>query len=464
MEYLPIFINLKDQLCVVVGGEKAASPKIALLLKAGAKVKVVALELSPAVAELVDQSNVIHQSAPFSPQDLDQCKLVIVAEDPSVSAKEVAKAAQERNIPVNVIDNTELCSFILPSIVDRSPVQVAISTGGTSPILARELRAKVEAMLPQSYGKLATLLGRFRSRSKELFQTSLERKKHWERIFSSRIIEDFLAGKEEQAQEALEQEFLSPQMSLSKQGQVCLVGAGPGDPDLLTIRALRQIQSADVIVYDRLVAPAILEYARRDAEMIYVGKKASQHVLPQEQINQILVDLAKEGKNVVRLKGGDPFIFGRGGEELEMLIQAGVDFQVVPGVTAASGCGTYAGIPLTHRDYAQSCVMVTGHLKKGELDLNWQSLVQPMQTLVFYMGLSNISVLCRELQKHGMSPDMPAALVERGTTKNQRVFTGTIANLPQLVEETKVKPPTLVIIGNVVSLQKKLSWFHPTGD
>ncbi|MCP4298266.1 MAG: uroporphyrinogen-III C-methyltransferase [Proteobacteria bacterium] len=461
MEYFPIFADLRGQLCLVVGGDDLASQKADLLLKVGASVLVIAAELSAKSKALVDRKLVQYQSTPFTEKNLESSRLVMVTSCDLEIAKDLATMCKKRGIPVNVADKPDLCSFILPSIVDRSPVKIAISTAGASPILARVLRARIEAMLPQSYGKLAILLGSYRDKMKTLYMESLDRRKHWERIFSSTIIEDFLSGNEIKAKKDLEKEFSGEKMLQKKPGNVCLVGAGPGDPDLLTIRALRQIQNADTLVYDRLVAPVLLDYARKDVELIYVGKKSCLHTLSQEDINQKLVDLAKEGKNVVRLKGGDPFIFGRGGEEIEMLIAAGVDFQIVPGVTAASGCGTYAGIPLTHRDYAQSCVMVTGHLKKGELDLNWESLVQPMQTVVFYMGLSNVEILCRELQRHGMPADKPAALVERGTTIDQKVYTGTIANLPDLVEKTDIKPPTLIIIGDVVSLQSKLAWYHP---
>jgi uroporphyrin-III C-methyltransferase/precorrin-2 dehydrogenase/sirohydrochlorin ferrochelatase len=462
MEYLPIFADLKGQPCLIIGGGDLAFQKADLLLKSGATVKLIASELSVKVKELIDQKLIEHQTRPFTDENLNKCRLVMVTDCDQIIAKTVSEAAKKRGVLVNVTDKPELCSFILPSIVDRSPVQIAISTAGSSPVLAKVLRSRIEAMLPQSYGRLAVLLGSYREKMKELYHNAFARRKHWEKIFSSTIVEDFLSGNETKAKNDLDKE-LSGEKKLEKiTGSVCLVGAGPGDLDLLTIRALRQIQNADTIVYDRLVAPELLNYARKDVELIYVGKKSRHHVLPQDEINQKLIDLAKEGKNVVRLKGGDPFIFGRGGEEIEMLIAANVDFQVVPGITAASGCSTYAGIPLTHREYAQSCVMVTGHLKEGELNLNWEALVQPMQTVVFYMGLSNVEVLCRELQKHGMPSDKPAALIEKGTTKKQRVYTGTVATLPELVRKTKLHPPALIIIGDVVSLQKKLSWYRPT--
>ncbi len=456
MDYLPIFFNVTDQICLVVGGGDSAKGKISLLLKAGARVKVIAPTLSSDIDELKNKQLISHQSEPFSGENLHNCKLVIVASDDAEVRKTVSELARGKNIPLNVVDCPELCTVTMPSIVDRSPLLVAVSTGGASPTLARIIRSRLEAMLPQSYGRLAILVGRYREKARALNKNRHERRNFWNKIFASPIIEMFLSGKENEAGEALEKEFLSVKADSKTLGQVCLVGAGPGDPDLLTLRALRLIQNADTIVYDRLVFPTILNYARQDAELIYVGKKRANHIVPQDQINRKLVDLAKQGKMVVRLKGGDPFIFGRGGEEIEMLMEHGVAFQVVPGVTAASGCSTYAGIPLTHRDHAQSCILVTGHLKDGSMDLNWECLVQPHQTIVFYMSLANIETLCAELIDHGMSADMPAAVVQKGTTRNQRVFTGSISSLPDIVKTNDVKPPSLVIVGSVVTLHQKL--------
>jgi uroporphyrin-III C-methyltransferase/precorrin-2 dehydrogenase/sirohydrochlorin ferrochelatase len=457
MEFLPVFLDIKDQFCLVLGGGESAESKSALLLKAGAKVKVIAPKLGKSLANLVATGKIVHQSDPFKPSDFNNCRLVIVAEEDETIRKDAVAIACQKNIPVNVVDCPELCTFTMPSIIDRSPVLIAVSTGGTSPTLARLIRAKLEAMLPQAYGRLAALVNEFRENAKMLNKSRDEKRQFWNKIFSSPIIELFLSGKEKEAQTEIEKQFRAEQDDATCVGQVCLVGAGPGDPELLTLRALRLIQNADTIVYDRLVFPSILDYARRDAELIYVGKESAQHTVPQDQINQILVDLAKQGKMVVRLKGGDPFIFGRGGEEVELLIKEGISFQVVPGVTAASGCSTYAGIPLTHRDYAQSCTLVTGHLKDGSMDLNWECLVQPKQTVVFYMGVANIERVCNGLMQHGMSPDMPVAIVQKGTTRNQKVYTGTVATITEVVMKNEIKPPSLIIIGEVVKLHKKLS-------
>lgn len=441
----------------MLGGGENAEAKVSLLLKAGAEISVVSKELSPNLRRLADKNEIRQIEESFDESMLADCVLLIVATDDEELRKSASVLAGKMRIPVNVVDCPDLCSFTMPSIIDRSPLLISVSTGGTSPTLARIIRAKLEAMLPQSYGRLAALINEFRDRGKASDRTRDVRRKFWNRIFASPIIELFLSGKEDEAREEIEKEFNKEDKSTPAFGQVCLVGAGPGDPELLTLRALRLIQNADIIVYDRLVFPSILDYARRDAELIYVGKKSAHHSVPQDQINQILVDLAKRGKMVVRLKGGDPFIFGRGGEEVEELISEGVSFQVVPGVTAASGCSTYAGIPLTHRDYAQSCFLVTGHLKDGSMNLNWDTLVKPNQTVVFYMGVANIERICQGLIEHGMTPDMPAAVVQKGTTQNQKVHIGTIATLPQIVKENDVKPPSLLIIGNVVKLHRKLA-------
>ena len=460
MDYLPIFIDVKDQPCLVFGGGEAARGKIDLLLKSNAKVHVVAKNLCDAIAILKEKQFLSHQTELSSMAELKSQKLIFVATEDKGIRESISNAARDINIPVNVVDCPELCTFTMPSIIDRSPLLIAISTGGRSPTLARIIRSRLEATFPQSYSRLTKMVGDIRDRAKLLNITRQERRRFWNRIFASPIIETFLSGKEIEANRASISELESSMVQItdvtSKFGQVCLVGAGPGDPDLLTLRALRLIQNADTIVYDRLVFPTILDYARRDAELIYVGKKSAKHTVPQEQINQKLVDLARQGKMVVRLKGGDPFIFGRGGEEVEMLIESGISFQVVPGVTAASGCSTYAGIPLTHRDYAQSCIFVTGHLKDGSLDLNWESLVQPNQTIVFYMGLANAELLAEQLVQHGVHTSKPVAIVQKGTTREQKVYTGVLDQLGQLISENEISPPAIIIVGEVVGLHEKL--------
>ena len=438
MEFLPIFLNVRGAPCLVVGAGQVASRKAALLRRAGAHVTM---------------------TTEFREEELDRYALAIAATGDQAVNRAVAAAARARRIPVNVVDQPALCSFILPSIIERAPLVVAVSSGGASPVLARLLRARLESLIPAGYGRLAALAGAFRERVKARFKPA-ERRRFWERALQGPIAELVFSGRDAEAHNALEAALEDTRLAFSG-GEVSLVGAGPGDPDLLTFRALRLMQQADVVVYDRLVSQPILNLVRLEAERIYAGKERAKHALPQEDINHLLVRLAKEGKRVVRLKGGDPFIFGRGGEEIDTLAAEGIPFQVVPGITAAAGCASYAGIPLTHRDYSQSVVFVTGHMQDGSMNLNWRALAQPRQTIVFYMGLVGIDVLCRELNAHGLPAATPAALIQQGTTPQQRVLTGTLETLPGIVRAGEVKAPTLIIIGEVVRLRERLKWFEP---
>ena len=461
MQFLPIFVDIKDKHCLVVGGNEIAARKTALLLQAGAQVTVAAPTLSAAFAELSPQDHLTHHAGNFEVPLLQDMTLVISAHEDEAINRTVSEAAKARLLPVNVVDTPALCTFILPSIIDRSPILVAVSSGGASPVLARMLRARLETLIPSAYGRLSTLAGQFRDAVKQRFARSENRRIFWEKVFQGPIAEMMFAGQDQAAHEALKKMIAEQTENEHPMGEVYLVGGGPGNPDLLTFRALRLMQQADVVVHDNLVTPAVLDMARRDAERIYVGKKRDNHALPQEGINELLVRLAKEGKRVLRLKGGDPFIFGRGGEEIETLAQHGVPFQVVPGITAASGVACYAGIPLTHRDHAQACIFVTGHLKDGTMDLDWGMLARPRQTVVIYMGLHGLPTLCQKMIEHGLSADTPAAIVQQGTTSNQRVVTGMLSTLPELAEAAKLQAPTLIIIGSVVSLQHKLQWFNP---
>ncbi|MEO8848984.1 MAG: siroheme synthase CysG [Casimicrobiaceae bacterium] len=458
MDFLPVFLDVRGRPCLVVGGGEAAARKTALLLRAGARVTVQAPDLTAGFANDLDLTRVSRRATSFRDEDIDGFELAIAATDDDTVNRAVAAAARARHILVNVVDVPALCSFIVPSIVDRSPVIVAVSSGGTSPVLARLLRARLETFIPTGYGRLAALVGAFRDRVKQRFKP-LERRRFWEHVLQGPIAELAFSGREAGAAKALEEALTDTRLAFQG-GEVSLVGAGPGDPDLLTFRALRLMQQADVVVYDRLVSRPILDLVRVDAERIYAGKERAKHALPQEDINRLLVRLARDGKRVVRLKGGDPFIFGRGGEEIDTLAAEGIPFQVVPGITAASGCAAYAGIPLTHRDYSQSVVFVTGHLRDGSMDLNWQALAQPRQTIVFYMGLVGVDVLCRELIAHGMPGVTPAALIQQGTTPQQRVLVATLDTLPEDVRRSEVKAPTLIIIGEVVRLRNTLNWFN----
>ncbi|EIJ43591.1 uroporphyrin-III C-methyltransferase [Beggiatoa alba B18LD] len=464
MDFFPIFLNLTHQPCLVIGGGFTATRKIALLQQAGADIDVISPTLHDKLQNLQATGKIRCFLRPFQQTDLTlkTYRLIIAATNDDAVNRQVSQQAQALNIPVNVVDQPELCSFIVPSVLDRSPLQVAISTGGAAPVLARMLRAKLESVIPAAFGDLARLMARFRHKTQAQLSDTRQRRDFWETVLSGHIAELVLSGQNSAAEHAVEQ-LLTERTNTDSQsmGEVYLVGGGPGDPDLLTFRALRLMQKADVVLYDRLVSPAVLALVRRDAEHIYVGKRPDKHTLPQEEINLLLARLAKEGKKVLRLKGGDPFIFGRGGEEIETLMTEGVPFQVVPGITAALGTAAYAGIPLTHRDYAQSCLFVTGHLKDNTMNLNWAALTQPHQTVVVYMGLKALGLFCAEMIKHGMSGEQPAALVQKATTADQKVIIGTLQTLPQLVEAENVNLQSLIIVGDVVKLHEKLKWFNP---
>ena len=456
MDFLPIFLNLKGKQCLVVGGGNVAVRKASVLLQAGAAVRIVAPILKESF-ELPPGS--VYTAERFQSSQLDGMTLAIAATNDAAVNEQVSREAKQRNIPVNVVDNPELCSFIMPAILDRSPLLVAFSTGGASPVFARLLRGQLEALIPQAYGRLAAFAERFRNTVKQRIATPSQRRIFWEGVLHGSISEKVFSGDEVSAEAMLLDQLAHPEAHAN--GEVYLVGAGPGDPDLLTFRALRLMQKADVVLYDNLVSRPILEMARRDAQRIFVGKRRGCHTLPQEEINDLLVRLAREGKRVLRLKGGDPFIFGRGGEEIEKLAEHKINFQVVPGITAASGVSTYAGIPLTHRDHAQSCVFVTGHLKDGTMDLDWDLLARPKQTIVVYMGLHGLNILCSQLVAHGLPATTPIAIVQQGTTQNQRVVSGTLGTLLQDPEVVQLQAPTLIIVGGVVSLREKLAWFKP---
>jgi uroporphyrin-III C-methyltransferase/precorrin-2 dehydrogenase/sirohydrochlorin ferrochelatase len=458
MDYLPIFIDIRQKPCLVVGGGDIALRKINLLLKAGANITCVAKNICTGITKLADDDEITLFKKSFETTDIHKQVLIISATDDRILNAEVSRLAKENNIFVNVVDSPGLCSFIVPSIVDRSPIVVAISSAGKAPVLARLIRAKLESSIPNAYGKLAILAGNFRDKVKEKFSNIEDRRYFWEEAFSGIVAEKVFAGKIDEAQKDLHAQL--EQSSESKMGEVYLVGGGPGDADLLTFKALRLMQQADVVLYDRLVSKAVMELVRRDAELIYVGKERDNHSVPQDGINQLLVDLAKKGRRVCRLKGGDPFIFGRGGEEIETLAENGVPFQVVPGITAASGCSTYSGIPLTHRDYSQSCRFVTGHLKDGSMNLPWAELAVEQQTIVFYMALKGAQHLSEQLMAHGLRKEMPVALVEKGTTPEHKVWTTTLGGLPEMVATQPICAPTLIIVGEVVKLREKLNWFE----
>ena len=453
MDYFPAFLDIRDADCLVIGGGSVALRKIDLLGRCQARITVLARELHPDLHERVEMGELIRVDAEYDASLLEGRSLVVAATDDHELNRRVSAECKARRIPVNVVDDPEACSFITPSIVDRSPVTIAITSGGAAPVLARTLRTRLETDIPTAYGRLAELAAKYRPRVKQAIPDMSQRRHFWEAIFDGAVAERLFAGRLDLAEVEKGEKHL-------KRGEVYLVGGGPGDPDLLTFRALRLMQKADVVLYDRLVSAEVLDLVRRDADRIDAGKRRSDHTLPQEDINQLLVRLAKEGNRVLRLKGGDPFIFGRGGEEIETLAAEGVPFQVVPGITAASGCAAYAGIPLTHREHAQSCIFVTGHQKVGELDLNWSELAAPNQTVVFYMGRLSLPIICEQLMAHGLPADHPIALVEEGTMTTQKVITGTLADINSKLDPEDAPRATLLIVGTVVQLRDQLDWFR----
>lgn len=459
MQALPIFFNIKNRRCVVIGGGDVATRKVSMLLKADAAITLVSPDICAELKVLADENKINFLQENFKPSQLDGACLVVAATDDVRVNEAVSLESKQRNIPVNVVDAPDLCTFTMGSIIDRSPVVIAVSSEGNAPVLARYIRTKIETMLPAGYGRIAAIAGEFREQVKAKFATTQARRRFWEGVLQGPMVERVLAGQEKAARELLKN-LIEDTDSTKNQGEVFLVGGGPGDPDLLTFRALRLMQMCDVCVYDKLVSPEVMELVRRDAELIYVGKARDQHTMPQEEINELLAKLALQGKRVLRLKGGDPFIFGRGGEEIETLMQHGVPFQVVPGITAANGVSSYAGIPLTHRDYAQACLFITGHLKDGTLDLDWVAMSRPKQTVVVYMGLVGLKEICEKLIEHGVAATMPVAVVQQGTTQRQKVVTATLADLAEKVTLANMKPPCLTIIGEVVQLREKLNWFN----
>jgi len=452
MQHLPAFIDVKGRPVLVVGGGTQAARRTALALKAGAEVCVVARQLCSAFEEL---SEIKHTSRDFEEGDLSDAVVVFSASEEEDENTRVATLATQRGIPVNAVDRLDVSTFIVPSIIDRDPLTIAISSGGLSPVSARQLRADLESSIPVGAGELARFSGDHRERVMKIITDPEERRRFWEDLGEGPIGELVRNGRISEAEKLLDEQLNSGRSPLM--GEVYLVGSGPGDPDLLTFRALRLMQRADVVLHDRLVSDEILELVRREADFFFVGKQRSDHAVPQQEISQMLVEQAKLGKRVLRLKGGDPFTFGRGGEEMELLAQEGVPFQVVPGITAANGCAAYTGIPLTHRDHAQACVFVTGHTKDGKLDLNWQTLTPPNQTVVVYMGLHSMAELTGSLIAHGADPKVPVAVIENGTRKNQKVVIGKLDNITQLVEHSDLKGPAMIIIGTVVSLRDLLA-------
>ena len=459
MNYFPVFFDLTAQQVLVVGGGEVALRKVELLLRSGARVTVVAPEAHPGLLRPSNDGLINLALREFVPEDLTGARLVIVATSHRALNRWIANLSESRGIPVNVVDDREASRFIVPAIVDRDPVLVAVATSGTSPVLARRLREKLEALIPKRIGAAALWLRSLRRTAKSQLRDIDARRRFFEAVIDGPAMRRFIDGDAQGAGRLARQLLSTSSNAPPSAGEVTLVGAGPGDPELLTLRALRALQDADVILHDRLVSPDVLDMARRDAERICVGKAAGSLGSSQEQINELLVKHALAGRRVVRLKGGDPFLFGRGGEELQALAAARINFCVVPGITAAAGCAAYAGIPLTHRDYAHSVSFNTGHADKGGKEPDWRALCAPGHTAVFYMGLARLELIAKKLLEHGASPNLPAGLIVHGTLPQQRTITATLATLPGLVERATVESPALLVVGDVVSLHESLAWF-----
>ncbi len=462
MDHLPVFFDVRNKKVVITGGGAVAARKSDMALRAGARVIVFAGELSAEFRDIEVHERFFHEPGFPRQEDVNDAVLVYGGEEDLERDGRLFRMAREARTPCNVADTQEFCDFITPAILDRSPLVAAISSSGASPILARAIKAQLETIVPANYGDLADWAKGFRGEVAARLKEGADRRRFWEIIMGGPVAASFLSGAVTDAEAELRRTLDAEADGVRRgpRGEVYLVGAGPGDPDLLTFRALRLMQKAEVVLYDRLIGPQILNLVRRDATRIFVGKEQQNHVMAQSDISRMLVSLAKEGKRVLRLKGGDPFIFGRGGEEIEELAREGIPFQVVPGITAAAGCAAYAGIPLTHRDHAQTCIFVTAHMKKdGALDLNWDVLVRPHQTLALYMGLAVLESLTGELMRRGAARDLPVAVVDNGTRPNQCVVTGVLSDIAEKTAAAGLRGPAMVIVGTVVSLREKLAWF-----
>ncbi|KAB8305241.1 uroporphyrinogen-III C-methyltransferase [Erwinia endophytica] len=455
MDYLPIFADIRNKPVLIVGGGAVAVRKIDLLLRAGAQVWVVAPALCPELAILEGRGTVTWFAHQYQSSQLDRVYLVIAATDDGELNDRIFSDARERRLFANVVDCQPKCSFIFPSIVDRSPMVVAISSSGTAPVLARLLREKLEALLPGNLGQMAAIAGQWRDKVKQRFGKMSQRRRFWESAFNGLFASQVASGNVAGARQTLDRQLAHPE---ANQGEIILVGAGPGDAGLLTLRGLQVIQQADVVLYDHLVSDEVLDLVRRDAERICVGKRANAHSVSQEETHRLLVKLASQGKRVVRLKGGDPFIFGRGGEELQVAVEAGIPFQVVPGITAAAGATAYAGIPLTHRHHAQSALFITGHGRSDGDGMDWLSLARARQTLAIYMGTLKAAEISAQLISHGRDARTPVAVISRGTRQDQQVLTGTLEALDELAQ--RAPTPALLVIGEVVNLHQQLAWFQ----
>ncbi|MEO8309522.1 MAG: siroheme synthase CysG [Pseudomonadota bacterium] len=458
MDYLPLFVDVRDRQVLVVGGGVVAHRKVEHLLKAHARVRVVAPELCADLDSYRTLGRIEYQPIPFSAPQLDGAWLVVAATDDEAVNDAVSRAARERGVLVNVVDDAARSTFIFPAIVDRSPLIVAVGTAGSSPTLSRRVRTQIEALLPERLGSLAQYAGRWRNAVKAALPEISARLKFWDGFFNGPVATSLLSGNEAGADAVMQRSLEQARTVVGAQvGEVYLIGVGPGDPDLLTLRAQQLLQQADVLLYDRLVPEVILGRARRDAEKINVGKTPGKHEHTQDYINQLLVEHARAGKRVARVKGGDPFIFGRGGEELQVLRDAGIPVVVVPGITASLGAAASAGIPLTHRGIAQAVTLVTA-TGANSASLDWRALAQEKHTVVFYMGAAQLDHIVAKLIEHGLPGSQPVALLERATWPDERVLKSTLGQLPSMAAAWQLRSPTLLVVGEVAALAQAKDW------
>ncbi|MFQ3211687.1 siroheme synthase CysG [Candidatus Njordibacter sp. Uisw_039] len=468
MTFFPLFHNTQQLKALLIGGGTIAKRRAKSLIEAGVVCDLMATAVSEDLTRLVESTGgLVTIDAYSSDEVMLGYSLILALTDDRAINQQIATDAKGMGLLVNVADFPDDGNVIFGAIIDRAPLTIAINNGGASPVLSSILRQQLEQFVPKAYGQLASLVGAYRSQLKDALPSTAERSIFWHRVLQGPVAEAVFSGKHSEAESLLKNHLKEVDSGLDKvmsNGEVFLIGAGPGDPDLLTLRAFRLLQKANVVLYDALVSDGVMALVPESVERVYVGKRRANHTVPQTGINQLLVDYAKQGKRVARLKGGDPFIFGRGGEEIETLAEQHVPFQVVPGITAASGCSAYSGIPLTHRDYAQSVRFVTGQLRDGSVDLPWPELVVEGQTLVFYMGLKGLPVICEKLINNGMDKNMPVALIEKGTTQDQRVLVSDLASLPAMIKTEQVMSPSLFVVGRVVSLHDKLAWFTSSRD
>lgn len=459
MDRLPIFLQLSGKPCLVVGGGTIAARKVRLVLRTGAHITVVAPDLTPELRKLCDSGSIAHAAGQYRQSLIQEHWLIVAATDDETLNRRVAADAEAAGRLCNVVDDNDASSFIFPAIVDRSPVIVAIGTAGNAPVLAQQLKTKIEAWLPSRIGELALQAGSWRALVKKRFSTIPERRRFWQRFFDGPVAAHILANRQRDAERALRKELLGPVEAIEKEhGEAWIVGAGPGDPGLVTLRAQQLISQADVVLYDRLVSQAVLDFARKEAELISVGKRAGAEVMSQFEINALLVQLVRQGKRVCRLKGGDPFVFGRGGEEALALADAGLPFEIVPGISAALGCAAYAGIPLTLRGVSSSVTLATARLDGG-VSPDWPVLLKAGHTLALYMGVASLAEISKQLIGHDVAPQLPVAIIENGTTSQQRTLHTTVAALADDAASAGIRAPAMLLFGEVAAVGKRLQWF-----